>query len=186
MSVWARSVICQLGTDCVGPPMPDVLPKALWRRHLYVLLESHNWWRYNYLNVSKQCWFSWKQRTRFTQCYSRTVRPTTKTKAKVLYNIILFIREITLFQWPPRDCPKHTSLARAELRSRRQSVQSEAFPLYLGWHLRTPHHRVWYAWKAFFKRKAIVFLEFTYLYTVIIICRNCSTYTAMIFFLSFF
>ena len=85
-----------------------------------------------------------------------------------------------------RACSKHTYLARAELRSRRQSVQSEAFPLYLGWHLRSPHHRVWYVWKAFFKRKAIVFLEFTYLYTVIIICRNCSTYTAMIFFLSFF
>ena len=96
-----------------------------------------------------------------------------KAKAKVLYNSILFVREITLFQWPPRDCPKHTSLARAELRSRRQSVQSEAFPLYLGWHPRSLHHRVWYVWKAFFKRKVIVFLEFTYLHTVIIIWRNC-------------
>ena len=82
--------------------------------------------------------------------------------------------------------PSILHCARAELRSRRQSVQSEAFPLYLGWHLRSTHHRVWYVWKAFFKRKAIVFLEFTYLYTVIIICRNCSTYTAMIFFFSFF
>ena len=102
---WARSVICYQGTGCLGPPKPDFLPKAMWWRHLYVLLKSHNWWRYNYLNVSKQCWFSWKQRTRFTQCYSRTVRPTTKTKAKVLYNIILFVREITLYQWPPRLYP---------------------------------------------------------------------------------
>ena len=124
--------------------------------------------------MSKQCWFSWKQRTRFTQCYSRTVRPTTKTKAKVLYNIILFIREITLFQWPPRlSQVYYTGAGWTAITTAVGPEWGLSVALRLGWHLRSLHHRVWYVWKAFFKRKVIVFLEFTYLHTVIIIWRNC-------------
>ena len=102
------------------------------------------------------------------------MHPTTKTKAKVLYNIILFVREITLYQWPPRLYP--SILPGTGWTAITTAVGPEwglSVALRLGWHLRSLHHRVWYVWKAFFKRKVIVFLEFTYLHTVIIIWRNC-------------
>ena len=101
------------------------------------------------------------------------MHPTTKTKAKVLYNIILFVREITLYQWPPRLYP--SILPGTGWTAITTAVGPEwglSVALRLGWHLRSLHHRVWYVWKAFFKRKVIVFLEFTYLHTVIIIWRN--------------